>query len=600
MIIRSIAFFIAIFHCLSGNGQHANYVWWDPSTTELSAIEGQAWPKEVQSTYDRLPSSAENVVRKEVWNLSHHTAGLMVRFRSNSDQVVVRYSVGGSQAMLHMPATGVSGVDLYAIDADGKWLWCSGKYAMGDTIVYRYEGLKPNDSYHQKGREYRLYLPLYNSVQWLQIGVPTGSQFTPIPVRAEKPIVVYGTSIAQGGCASRPGMAWPNIIGRKLDRPLINLGFSGNGRLEPEVVDLMTKIDARLYVLDCLPNLNASDSIAAEAVRNKVLQSVRLLREKGKSTPVLLVEHCGFSDEGLNASHQSSYMAVNRAQREAFEMLKSEGQTDIYLLTKEEIGLPLDATVDGIHPNDLGMQAYADAYEKIIRHILSEPVGIYSTTHPVIQSRDAKIYDWNTRHQEILSLNKIYPPRILFMGNSITHFWGGEPRTSIANGPDSWNKYLEPLGVRNFGYGWDRIENVLWRVYHDELAGYQADQVVMLIGTNNISLNSHTEILEGLQFLIEAIKDRQPRAEVLMLGVYPRRKYEEEITELNDGIVKVCGALNVRYLDVGKALLGKDGKIDERLFTDGLHPNAEGYTKLAQALAPYLVKRERSNPKVKR
>ena len=256
--------------------------WWDPSKSTFPVLEGQAWAKEVQNPYDRLPARAQKTVREEVWNLSRNSAGLMLRFKSNTNEIVVRYKVTGPKAMNHMPATGVSGIDLYAVNADGNWLWCAGRYSMGDTIEYRFRGLEPNDPYHQKGREYRLYFPLYNTVQWMEIGVPTTATFNPLPVRTEKPIVVYGTSIAQGGCASRPGMAWPAILGRMMDRPVINLGFSGNGRLEPEVIALMSEIDAKLFILDCLPNLGASDATQAEQVKNKVIQSVKQL---GKRRP---------------------------------------------------------------------------------------------------------------------------------------------------------------------------------------------------------------------------------------------------------------------------------------------------------------------------
>ena len=191
-----------------------SYTWWDPSKSEFPVLEGQAWAKEVQNPYDRLPARAQKSVREEVWNLSRNSAGLMLRFKSNSTEIVVRYKVTGNKAMNHMPATGVSGIDLYAVNADGKWLWCAGRYSMGDTIEYRFRGLEPNDPITRKGREYRLYLPLYNTVQWMEIGVPNTATFNPMPVRKEKPIVVYGTSIAQGGCASRPGMAWPAILGR--------------------------------------------------------------------------------------------------------------------------------------------------------------------------------------------------------------------------------------------------------------------------------------------------------------------------------------------------------------------------------------------------
>ncbi len=562
--------------------------WWNPAESAIQVIEGQGWKKEVKSPYDRLPARAEKTVRTEVWNLSNHTAGLMLRFRSNADHLIVRYVAGEPKAMPHMPATGVSGVDLYAIDTDGKELWCGGKYSIGDTIVYRFNGLEPNDRYHQKGREYRLYFPLYNTVKWLEIGAPEETSFNPIPVRQEKPIVVYGTSIAQGGCASRPGMAWPAIIGRKMDRPLINLGFSGNGRLEKEVLEIIGELDARVFVLDCLPNLDASDATKYQHVKELVVQSVKQLRLKNASAPILLAEHCGFTDEGINPSRRNNVAALNKAQRDAMEILKSDGYNNLHLLTKEEIGLSIDATVDGIHPSDLGMVEYATAYEKKLRTILAEPVGVISTTQPCIQSRDANIYDWDRRHQEILSMNKVNPPRIVFFGNSITHFWGGEPQTSIATGQDSWKALMEPYGVRNFGYGWDRVENVLWRVYHDELAGYEAAQILILIGTNNINLNSAAEILEGLQFLVEAIQVRQPKAEIILLGIYPRRKEEEKVSELNRGLVNIAGATNVRYIDAGKVLADANGKIDERLFTDGLHPNAEGYRKLAAVITPFL------------
>ncbi|MBA4058127.1 MAG: acetylhydrolase, partial [Marivirga sp.] len=416
----------------------------------VQVVEGQPWKTEAKNPFDRLPARAEKTVRSDVWNLSHHTAGLLLRFRSNADQIIVRYITGGPRAMHHMPATGVSGLDLYAINTDGKWLWCAGKYAFGDTIEYRFNGLEPNDAYHQKGREYRLYFPLYNSVTWLEIGIPDKAQFNPIPIRQEKPIVVYGTSITQGGCASRPGMAWPAIVGRKMDRPLINLGFSGNGRLEKEVIDLIREIDAKVYILDCLPNLDASDVTKFQHVQNRVVQSVKQLRQKSSTTPILLVEHCGFTDEGINPSRRNNVSALNKAQREALEVLKSEGYNNLYLLTKDEIGLTLDGTVDGIHPNDLGMQEYATGYERKLRTLLMEPVGTIATMQPCIQSRDANIYDWDQRHQEILSLNKKSPPRIVFFGNSITHFWGGEPKTSIATGQDSWRASMEPYGVRNF------------------------------------------------------------------------------------------------------------------------------------------------------
>ena len=264
-----------------------NITWWNPAQSTFKVIEGQAWPGSVESRYDRLPASAQKNVRRAVWNLSKQSAGLLIRFWSNSTNIKVRYKVGLRLDMPHMPSTGVSGVDLYAKNSDGKWLWCRGNYSFGDTVKYDFKDINPKEEHHDLGREYRLYLPLYNSVEWLEIGVPEDALFEPLPLRPENPIVMYGTSIAQGACASRPGMAWTNILERKMDSPLVNLGFSGNGLLEKELISLLSSIDAKIYILDCLPNLVR---FPLEDVRQRILTSVRNLRKSRPSVPILLRE----------------------------------------------------------------------------------------------------------------------------------------------------------------------------------------------------------------------------------------------------------------------------------------------------------------------
>lgn len=581
ILLLSLFFLI----CVSGFPQSlSTMVWWNPVGDKIPAIEGQGWPGEVANPYDRLPTRAEKTVRPSVWSLSRNAAGLMIRFRSNAERIVVRYQVAGSLNMPHMPSTGVSGVDLYAKDSDGKWLWSNARYSFGDTIVYQFSGLRPNDGYHDKGREYRLYLPLYNTVKWMEIGVADSSLFSPLPVRREKPIVTYGTSIMQGACASRPGMAWTTIMGRMLDRPLINLGFSGNGRLEPELIGLMSEIDAKLYILDCLPNLVNPRDFPRDEVEKLIIEAVRQLRKAHPDTPILLADHAGYTDGLLNPVRFKDYSEVNDMNHQAFAWLKSEGVQEIYLLTREEIGLSPDAMVDGTHPTDLGMQQYAEAFETVIRVILNQPVGVASTAKPCTQYREPGMYDWEARHETLLALNEKDPPRTVFIGNSITHYWGGEPAHPLRRGEDSWKAVLDPLGTRNFGFGWDRVENVLWRIYHDELDGYEAERVILNIGTNNLHLNTDEEILEGIELVIRAIKVRQPKAEILILGLYPRRELEGRVSALNLKYAQLAGKLNTRYADPGATLLKGDGRIDEALFTDGLHPNAEGYRRIANRL----------------
>ncbi|MBT3382208.1 MAG: acetylhydrolase [Prolixibacteraceae bacterium] len=569
--------------------EKTNISWWNPAESKIAVIDGQGWPNEVQSSYDRLPERAEKTVRKPVWNLSKQSAGLKIRFRSNAEEVKVRYKVNGNFAKPHMPATGVSGVDLYAKDSDGKWMWCKGNYSFGDTVTYNFKNITANDKYHELGREYHLYLPLYNSVEWLKIGVAGDAHFEPLPTRKEKPIVVYGTSIAQGACASRPGMAWTSILERKMDRPLINLGFSGNGRLETELIDLLSEIDAKIYILDCLPNLALNENRSAGNVHQLIISSVKRLR-KNSSVPILLVEHAGYSDGTSSIKRYNAFNDLNKIMKTTFAQLKSEGITNIFLLTEPEIGMSLESYVEGTHPSDLGMTYLATAYEKKIRQILDEPVGVYSTTIPVTQAREPGLYNWEKRHNKLLELNKNRPAKICYFGNSITHYWGGIPKAPQSNGTDSWDKFLGDLNVQNFGFGWDRVENVLWRIYHDELDGFNAEQIVVNLGTNNLHLNTNEEIISGLKLVIQSIKNRQPHAKILMIALYPRRDYEKRIYEINLDIAQLAGMENISFIDPGSVLLDINGNIDESLFLDGLHPNSNGYNILAPEIRKELTK----------
>lgn len=552
----------------------AKYKVWNPANDTLNVLEGQGWPKKVKDYYDRFPAKAEGIVRADVWRLSNNNAGVNLRFRTNSNEIIVKYAVKGNLQMPHMPATGVSGVDLYAKDRDGRWLWSAGSYSFGDTITYRFSNLEQANN---SDREYTLYLPLYNSVKWMEIYVPNEKSFIPMPLHQEKPIVVYGTSIAQGACASRPGLAWTSILQRKLEQPVINLGFSGNGRLEKEVVDLLTEIDAKLYVLDCLPNLT---SISKEDLAGRIEATVLQLQSKRPGVPILLTEHDGYTDELISPKRKADYENPNITLNETFKQLKAKGIKNIYLLPKDDIGQDIESTVDGVHPNDIGMMNYAKAYEKTIKRILNQPEGNISTTIPTTQYRELPGYDWEKRHNEVLSRNKTNPPKLVFIGNSITHFWSGEPLAHAVRGADSWNKYFKDKKPLNMGFGWDRIENVLWRIYHGELDGFAAKQIVLMIGTNNLQFNTDAEIAEGLKMLVSAIKSKQPAAKILVLGVLPRREMEARVVKLNLLYAKIALNLKVQYADAGKLLLNEKKKINEAFFSDGLHPNAQGYEKL--------------------
>ena len=140
------------------------------------------------------------------------------------------------------------------------------------------------------------------------------------------------------------------------------------------------------------------------------------------------------------------------------------------------------------------------------------------------------------------------------------------------------------MGYLNMGCGWDRIENVLWRVYHGALDGYEAERVVVMIGTNNLGTDTDEDIIAGLEHLLEAIRQRQPKARIRVVGLLPRRGQEQRVKDVNVRMRAMAELGGYDYVDVGDRLLQQDGKIVEACFTDGLHPNEEGYGRIVEQI----------------
>lgn len=323
-------------------------------------VEGRGW-SETKRYFDRLPARAEGAVRPPVWRLSRDSAGMLVRFESDAPALHVDYKLrSGRLALPHMPATGVSGVDLYGRDDAGRWRWVAASKPQSQHVQTRLiDGLAPGR------REYMLYLPLYNGVETLHIGVPTDAGFTPIEPRQAKPIVFYGTSIMHGACASRPGMAIPAILGRRLNRPTINLGFSGNGTMDPSMGKLLGELDAAAYAIDCLPNMRGKQ------VAERTEPLVRQIRSARPNTPIVLVEDRTYANTPFIPAKQKRHEASRAALREAYERLKNTGVKELHYLKGETLlGSDREDTVDSSHPTDLGMVRYADAYEPVLRRCL--------------------------------------------------------------------------------------------------------------------------------------------------------------------------------------------------------------------------------------
>lgn len=322
-------------------------------------IQGRGYA-DVAADFDRLPARAQSVVRDKVWDLSRHTTGMAVRFTTDATRIDVDYTLtSDSLDKPHMPATGVSGVDLYA-KQDGKWRWASvvkpRENPVQTTLV---EGLAPGQ------REYLLYLPLYNGVESLKIGVPASAQFQGLAPRDTKPILFYGTSITHGACASRPGMSFVNLLGRRLDRPMLNFGFSGNGKMEAEVAELLAELDPAVFVLDCMANT------PRENIEPHSYNVVQIWRQAHPDTPIVMVESRSWSSSDLVNNREAIHEEKRAAMRRTFTRLQAEGVEDLYYVKgKPLLGDDHEATTDGSHPSDLGMMRYADALEPVLRQAL--------------------------------------------------------------------------------------------------------------------------------------------------------------------------------------------------------------------------------------
>ena len=324
-------------------------------------VQGKGW-NDTAGPFDRFPARAKDLVRPAVWQLSGDSSGLCVDFTTDATQLSVRWTLTRpALAMPHMPATGVSGVDLYVRDETGWQFVAAARPTMSLTNeVQIAAGLAAGE------KQFRLYFPLYNGVSALELGVIAGSKLSISPKDDhQKPIVFYGTSIMQGGCASRPGMSYTSIISRRLGLPVINLGFSGNGKCEPAVAKLLAELDPLLFVLDPLPNLFPADAA------QRLPEFVEIIRSERPQTPILLAQPPVYADApAIPARRQrvaDAYAVVAEVHRRRVE----NGDQHIFLAPGADLAEHGgEATVDGTHPTDLGFAMMADALEPHLRRVL--------------------------------------------------------------------------------------------------------------------------------------------------------------------------------------------------------------------------------------
>lgn len=218
-----------------------------------------------------------------------------------------------------------------------------------------------------------------------------------------------------------------------------------------------------------------------------------------------------------------------------------------------------------------------------------------STVVPVTQDRSWPQYDWKKRHELTSAAVKHAKPQILFIGDSITHFFGGEKFDSYAlRGQQTWGEFYAPRNAGNLGFGWDKTENVLWRLQHGAVDGIAPKLVVVMIGTNNSGTCEAADIAAGITAIVAELNLKLPQSKILLLGIFPRGEkpgpQREKLAAVNQLIAKLDGTQNVTFLDIGAKFLTADGLITKDIMPDFLHPNEKGYRIWAEAIEP-TVKR---------
>ena len=317
--------------------------------------------------YTRLPASMQGKVRKAVWDLGQNSSGIAVRFRSDSKCIGAKWELLNNFGMAHMAATGVKGLDLYALGDDNQWHFAGTAQPNGkvssNVFIRKMDG---------RMREYLIYLPLYDGVTSLEIGIDsTASLLMPenpdlLPLSAENPaegaILVYGTSVTQGGCATRPGMSFTSILERKLHRQTINLGFSGNGRMDGIIAEAIARVPASVYVIDCLANCTY------DIIRDSTEYFIRTIAKANPQTPILMLSNYCYPYHWLDAQFREDAAKENALWKEFCDRLRKEGYKNIrYIdlysdcnMKKSAIGPDHEGTVDGVHMTDLGFLRYAE------------------------------------------------------------------------------------------------------------------------------------------------------------------------------------------------------------------------------------------------
>ena len=338
--------------------------YFNPVNDDRFSIEGLAFFNEHKQFF-RLPLDQKENVSEAVWWLSSQPSGGQIRFQTNAKKITVKIKNKGDYLMCHMPCTGQQGVDLYykrKVDKQYIFFTCA-KFAAPAT---EYESIV-FEADNKEDKEIIINLPLYEGLEEILIGVEKNVYIKNAkPHKIKGKVVIYGTSITQGGCASRPGMSFTNILSRKLDVEFINLGFSGSGLGEVQLAHIINKIDDKnMVILDYEANGGATGDM-----KNNLEDFIDTIRSKNPTIPILIKTKVPFTSYVFKQKEIELRNKFFNFQKDMVKKKKSNGDNNIYFIDGNKLygkGDVFEYSVDGIHPTDLGFYQMAKNLYPIIK-----------------------------------------------------------------------------------------------------------------------------------------------------------------------------------------------------------------------------------------
>ena len=417
-------------------------------------------------------------------------------------------------------------------------------------------------------------------------------------------LLMIGDSITHN--LEKPGYqaVWKQFF---APRNALDLGYSGartenilwnlqNGELEgqhPKVVTLLigtnNSDDANYPVVH-----------SAEQIRDGTAAIVKLLREKLPDTRILLLRifprtNTYKKPDGSPRGDVAERFATNQKAGELVADLADD--KSVFFLDVNHVFLKLDGSIDTalmpdqLHPSPAGAQAWAEAMEPLLSKLFGDEPKCRPSENTAIvpvSKLEKDFYDWWQRHADVLATK--LDPEIVLIGDSITHFWGGPPETPNfkPRGEEAFEGTFTGKSVLNLGFGWDRTQNVLWRLDHGELDGRHPKWAIVNIGTNNFTKtvnardNTPEEIAEGVRQVLLRIRAETPETKIILMGVFPHgEKADNPLrakgAELNKLLAKFGETKGITFLDISSKLVEPDGSISREIMSDFLHPSEAGY-----------------------